>query len=102
MLSLPSCLDAGACRVLLPRAQSDTGAAFPAKAREASRGRHKTPSNGLKKLENLPLTPIFASPAFFGPTFGWHRKESFHWTCDFRECFAKSSRKIRQVIEVDR
>jgi hypothetical protein len=65
MLSLPFCPDAGACRVLLPRARSVTGAAFPAKAREASRGRHKTPSNGLKKLENLPLTPIFASQAFF-------------------------------------
>jgi len=65
MLSLSSCPDAGVRRASLTRVQSVAGSAFPAKAREASRGRHRTPSNGLKKLENLPLTPIFADPPFF-------------------------------------
>jgi hypothetical protein len=43
---------------------------FLAKAREASRGRHRTPSNGLKDRENLPFAPILASPPFFALPIG--------------------------------
>jgi hypothetical protein len=70
MLSLLSYPAAGMRRALPACVHSDSRHAFLAKAREASRGRHRTPSNGLKDRENLPFAPILASPPFFALAIG--------------------------------
>ena len=70
MPSLPSCAAASVPQAPRAHAHNGDGQGFSAKAREASRGRRRTPSNGLKNLENLPLRPIFATSRFFSLTRG--------------------------------
>ena len=69
MLSWSFYLVAGAQREPLAHAHNAGRQGLLAKAREASRGRRRTPSNTLKGLENSPLRPVVATSRFFLPAF---------------------------------
>ena len=64
MLSLSSYPAAGMRRALAACVHSDSRRAFPATAREASRGRPRTPSNSLKELLNPSLRSVCSTPGF--------------------------------------
>ena len=75
MLSLTSHPAAGPRRAPPACAYNGDRPVFLAKSREPSRGRRRTPCNGLKDRENLPLAPFFAGMHFFAPVDGTASQE---------------------------
>jgi hypothetical protein len=68
MLSLSPYPAAGTRQAPTACVHSGGRPAFFAKAREASRGRGTTPSNGLKDHENLASAPVCAAVHFSRPS----------------------------------